>query len=90
MNNDQDDNKHDNKDMIKENKDNEAVSKSDADGLLKEWGLGQYIDIFVYEEGWDDPEGWIDEEITFEYLKGIGFKPGHARKFMREAKKLYQ
>ena len=82
--NDQDDNKYDNDDENEE----QVVSKSDPEGLLKAWNLESYAETLVDEEGWDDPEDWKDIEL--DYLVEIGFKKGHARKFIRKAKELYQ
>ena len=66
----------------------QIVSKSDPEGLLKQWSLERYTEKLVDEEGWDDPEDWKDIEL--DYLVEIGFKMGHARKFIRKAKELYQ
>merc|ERR1712176_41452 len=65
--------------------------------LLKEWKLDQYIGVLIEEEGYDDVAGWKEEfewhseekfkELTGE-LKEMGFKPGHAKKFLREVAKL--
>ena len=63
------------------------VSRSDGEGLMKLWGLETYSDLLIIEEGWDNTEDWID--IEYDYLKSIGFKEGHARRFIKKAKDLF-
>merc|ERR1712228_492299 len=59
-----------------------SASTKTFDVLLKEWGLEKYIDK-MQDEGWDDPEDWID--ITEDDLKNdVGFSKGHIRKWHRK------
>ena len=83
--------KYNNNDNDYTDKQIDMVSPSDAEGLLKLWGLERYIDILIIiiEHGWDDTEDWKD--IESQYLKDkIGMKEGDANKFIRKTKELYQ
>ena len=64
------------------------VSLSDAEGLLKAWGLSDYIGILIDEEGWNEPDYWID--IEFDYLKSIGFKTFHAVRFIKKTNETFK
>ena len=56
--------------------------------LLKLWGMEQYTKALIDEHGWDDTKYWKD--IEKEYLiKEVGFKAGHAHKFVQKAKGLF-
>eukprot|EP01084_Bolivina_argentea_P047587 87699_1 len=53
--------------------------------LLKQWNLIQYKTVLIDEEGYDDPLYWKD--ISVEELKQMGFKTGHAKKFVDKSSK---
>eukprot|EP01083_Nonionella_stella_P179835 639572_1 len=53
--------------------------------LLTYWGLKKYIPKMVDEDGWDDPNDWIDIQIE-DLSEVFGFNAPHARKFVRKFK----
>eukprot|EP01084_Bolivina_argentea_P062439 114181_1 len=57
--------------------------------LLKEWKLARYTGKLIDEMGYDDIEDWKD--ITEEELRNdMGFKKGHAQRFIRNTKDYFQ
>eukprot|EP01083_Nonionella_stella_P163184 536322_1 len=58
-----------------------------AEALFEKWKLTKYTQSFIEDEGFDEPEIWVD--ITLNELKGdYGFKAGHAKKFIKFVQKL--
>eukprot|EP01084_Bolivina_argentea_P066943 122029_1 len=66
--------------------DAELQSNMNVVDLLKQWNLGQYEDVLINEEGYDDIEYW--NQISLQELKVMGFKTGHAKKFIDKVSKL--
>merc|ERR1712176_879347 len=56
-------------------------------GMLEEWGLAQYANTLIVENGFDDISDWQD--ITEKDLLSMQFLLGHARKFLRKAKQYF-
>ena len=56
--------------------------------VLKSWNLAQYSHILIDEKGYDHLSDW--EDLDNEELCGMGFKEGHARRFMSKSKKYFQ
>eukprot|EP01083_Nonionella_stella_P306970 1077172_1 len=69
--------------VLTQEEDDNGASK--AYELLKEWGLQKYVEELIDENGYDDVSYWhvlTQEELMDE----MGFKKGHARKFVSLAK----
>eukprot|EP01083_Nonionella_stella_P273223 926757_1 len=66
--------------------DDSKENELDPIQLLKEWNLSRYAKQLIDEEGYDDPSLWID--IGEEELKAMGFKTGHAKKFVNKVSQL--
>merc|ERR1712228_190676 len=49
--------------------------------LLNAWKLSEYGKILIDEKGWDDISFWKD--LSVEQLKEMGFKDGHAVRFVK-------
>ena len=62
------------------------VNVMKANELIKEWSLSKYAHVLISEEGFDDIEYW--KTLSDTELRAMGFKPGHARKFMIKAAEL--
>ena len=56
--------------------------------VLKDWGLTQYQHILIEDKGYDDISDW--EDLEFEDLQKMGFKDGHAKRFVSKSKKYFQ
>eukprot|EP01083_Nonionella_stella_P183245 661640_1 len=69
-----------------ENDDEKKTEEMDPYDMMKQWGLQQYAERFIDEEGFDDVSMWID--VTVEDLKEYGFKTGHAKKFLKKVQEL--
>jgi len=54
--------------------------------LLEEWKLDRYENALIEEEGYDDVSIW--HEIELDELKKMGFKTGHAKKFINKVKNM--
>ena len=73
--------------------DEEKKSTNDDDGdnlciqLLKQWRLDGYIEILIDENGYDEVNDWPD--LSIEELKRYGFKPGHAKRFVKNTKSYF-
>merc|ERR1719291_1016817 len=55
-------------------KEEEEEEESKAKSLLKTWNLAQYAKILIVDGGYEE----VDD------LKGLGFKEGHSKKFVRK------
>ena len=77
---------------IEEENTNEVKLEADESAMcvevLKSWNLGQYSQILIDEKGYDHLSDW--EDIDNEELCGMGFKEGHARRFISKSKKYFQ
>ena len=67
-------------------RDEQKSSDIDTDlyDLMKEWKLEQYAHLLIDDGGFDEFDGWI--ELNVDDMINMGFKPGHARKFVRMVK----
>eukprot|EP01083_Nonionella_stella_P177734 625595_1 len=71
-----------------EQKEDDNATASTAHALLKEWGLHKYAEELIDENGYDDVAFWSDLSRD-ELVNEMGFKKGHAKKFMSLAKTIY-
>eukprot|EP01083_Nonionella_stella_P154813 499307_1 len=68
-----------------EQKEDDNATASTAHALLKEWGLHKYAQELIDENGYDDVADWPDLTQD-ELMNEMGFKKGHAKKFVRLTK----
>ena len=58
------------------------TASTDSRILLSNWQLSQYAEILIDHKGYDHTSDWHD--LTMEDLMdGMGFKEGHAKRFMK-------
>eukprot|EP01084_Bolivina_argentea_P109360 195479_1 len=62
----------------------EIIISNELYDLLKEWSLEQYGNVLIEERGYDDMGQWKD--LTENDLEQMGFKEGHARRFVTMVK----
>ena len=66
------------------NDDEEKQDEDDSVKQLKQWKLEEYFDLLVNKSGYSEVEDWQD--LDFDELTAMGFKPGTARKLIRKVK----
>ena len=62
------------------------MTQSREESLLAQWKLSQYWNV-MDQLGYDDCDEWSD--LTQDELEDMGFKPGHAKKFIKKVKESF-
>jgi len=66
------------------NENDDDFAAMDVVKLLKHWGLGQYVEVLVVDEGFEEMDDL--KNLTLSDLQKYGFKEGHSKKFIRKVK----